>query len=785
MRSNRWPLATSIMAACSLVSLSGLAGAASYCADDTAELVFNLASAAQSPEDDVIRVRSGTFTPGSDIDLVFNGAITISGGWGIACLGQSANPESTTITNAVPGQFNVVLRPRADLSIDRMTFNRINRLIIQDLGDSPSAVGTIRLSRSRFIINDWGPLFRPRDSNLRVENNLITGSLQRALAVDRSVATAPFTALIHHNTIAAGVDNSVEIGGTPGTVRLRNNIVVGGAGDGVLRIVDGVVTVNHNRLGSITFVSGGSASPAFDNLLSVDPQLNAGFVPLAGSPMLNSGTNSIEGGLPATDYVGNPRKIGSRPDRGARESAISDTTTINVTSAANSGAGSLRQAILDANFTPGEETIAFSITGACPRIIILATPLPTITSTTTIDGFTQQGASANTHAADDPDGDNSVHCIGLFGDGASIFNLQPAASQEITIRGLALYRATGAQIAVSGAGKAAIIGNTFNTGLTVFEPAVPEYAITVDGANSTRIGGTDRADRNIIGRASVAGIRIGEGDFREIESNWIGIGKSGLSVVPNAIGITISDGAFTSIDGNAIGHNQSHGIRIEGALSSGNIQRNKIGLSPISAMAGQAPNGGNGIRLAAGDGFFIRVNQIRNNGTDGLVVLSAVKNADFLGNEIIGNEGLGIDMSPDGVNPIDTDTGATGANNGQNFPELFAASGSAQQGQISGRLRSANGSFSVTFYRSSNCDGSGFGEGREMIGGTVVTIANGTAATDGAANFTATVTTDGNLAGDEITAIATRKGPSRGSSSEFSACIPYVIENLFTNGFEP
>ena len=42
---------------------------------------------------------------------------------------------------------------------------------------------------------------------------------------------------------------------------------------------------------------------------------------------------------------------------------IGAATTYTVTSTADSGAGTLRQAILDANANPGADTIAFNITG--------------------------------------------------------------------------------------------------------------------------------------------------------------------------------------------------------------------------------------------------------------------------------------------------------------------------------------------------------------------------------------------------------------------------------------
>ena len=65
-----------------------------------------------------------------------------------------------------------------------------------------------------------------------------------------------------------------------------------------------------------------------------------------------------------------------------------------VTNTNDSGAGSLRQAILDANANEGAETITFSIPGSGRHTITLATALPAVTENTTIDGASQSGFSA-------------------------------------------------------------------------------------------------------------------------------------------------------------------------------------------------------------------------------------------------------------------------------------------------------------------------------------------------------------------------------------------------------
>jgi hypothetical protein len=92
------------------------------------------------------------------------------------------------------------------------------------------------------------------------------------------------------------------------------------------------------------------------------------------------------------------RWFGTLPDRGAFESSVGTTsTTITVTNTNDSGAGSLRQAISDDNVSSNLNRIHFGIGSTCgPRIINLATPLPTITGPVVIDGYTQPGSARNT-----------------------------------------------------------------------------------------------------------------------------------------------------------------------------------------------------------------------------------------------------------------------------------------------------------------------------------------------------------------------------------------------------
>ena len=76
---------------------------------------------------------------------------------------------------------------------------------------------------------------------------------------------------------------------------------------------------------------------------------------------------------------------------------VGDTFT--VTNTNDSGSGSLRQAILDANVNIGLDIIDFNITGTGPHTIQPFTALPLIKDPVVIDGYTQPGATPATYSS--------------------------------------------------------------------------------------------------------------------------------------------------------------------------------------------------------------------------------------------------------------------------------------------------------------------------------------------------------------------------------------------------
>ncbi len=119
--------------------------------------------------------------------------------------------------------------------------------------------------------------------------------------------------------------------------------------------------------------------------------------------------------------------------------------TFTVTTNADSGAGSLRQAITDANAAAGADTIAFAIPGTGPHTIALASALPQITQPLTIDGYTQAGSSPNTNPVGQ--GLNTVLMVEV--DGTNAGGINPCLriqSSDVTIKGLVVNRCGGGNI---------------------------------------------------------------------------------------------------------------------------------------------------------------------------------------------------------------------------------------------------------------------------------------------------------------------------------------------------
>ena len=264
-----------------------------------------------------------------------------------------------------------------------------------------------------------------------------------------------------------------------------------------------------------------------------------------------------------------------------------------VTNTNDAGAGSLRQAILDANGNSGLDTIQFNIPGTGVHTITPVTQLPSITSPVVLDGYTQPNSMPNMLA----NGDNAVllieisgNILGNNGDGLVI----QTGGDGSTIRGLV----------IDGAG----INGGWNAGINILSNSnvVEGCFVGTDptgliahgnthgvllefGANasSNRIGGTTLAARNLIS-GNGNGIFIQSGTGNLVQGNFIGTNATGTAALANNTAINVGSnntliGGTTAAARNIIaGGSGSTGISVSAAGTQ--IQGNFIGTNATGTM---------------------------------------------------------------------------------------------------------------------------------------------------------------------------------------------------------
>jgi hypothetical protein len=337
--------------------------------------------------------------------------------------------------------------------------------------------------------------------------------------------------------------------------------------------------------------------------------------------------------------------------------ANASATTYTVTSTADSGAGTLRQAILDANANPGADTIAFGIVGSGVHTIAPASPLPTITDPVTIDGYTQSGSSANTNPASQ--GLNTVLQIEIDGTNAGAAPCLFVAADDVTIRGLVVNRCTDKAVATTGAHTDFVLEGCFIGTNADGTAALAPYGGGVNPRSQTnaRIGGTTPAARNLVSGTSMFAdhIAFGAGISEPVSNslvagNLVGTDLTGLHyIVPdgplamgtgggsnNVVGGTTAaarnvfagpilvNGTGNQIVGNFVGLDVTGTIVIAvtsvGITVNSGSNNNTIGGSAAGAgnRVGGAIDTGIGID---GDNNVVRGNQVGTDGT-GTVRLS-------------------------------------------------------------------------------------------------------------------------------------------------------------------
>ncbi len=270
------------------------------------------------------------------------------------------------------------------------------------------------------------------------------------------------------------------------------------------------------------------------------------------------------------------------------------SATFTVTNTVDSGSGSLRQSILDANANAGFDTIAFQIPGAGVRTITPLSTLPPLTDPAIIDGTTQPGFAL-------------LPLIELNGSSAGGNAGLRLLAGGCTVRGLIINRFLTDGIDISGPGTNVVVGNFIGTDATGLLPRGNIFeGVLISGSSGNLIGGTNTADRNVISGNADAGVYILNGGGNKVIGNFIGTTVAGTVRLGNTNnGVAVYNSSGNTVGGtdgasrNLISGNRASGVYLFGAGSSGNtVSGNYIGTDPAGTLS--ISNLADGITISAG-----------------------------------------------------------------------------------------------------------------------------------------------------------------------------------------
>ena len=365
-------------------------------------------------------------------------------------------------------------------------------------------------------------------------------------------------------------------------------------------------------------------------------------------------------------------------------------TTFTVTNTNDSGVGSLRQAMLDAQTDPTPPSlIDFSISGVNPQTITPLTTLPTIQTPTQIDGTTQQAGWVP--------GDDMpivIDCSQLALSAPRGFCFLIDSASNCLIRGLAIKSYVGGAVngnairirSTTATADNNHINNCFfgcDADGSVTGPFTDNTRSIVlrgnatYGVTNTIIGGPNAGDGNLLVNASVNAITI---EFNAqntlIQNNLFGTDKTGMIAVgenPYDIAIFGYDGVNlnvpcnnTIIRSNVLANNAdatAAAINLVQNVNNTIIDNNKIGTN--SAGTAALENQGMGINTFGSTDLEVVGTQITNNiisgNPQGGIVLNDLTNNSVIKNNIIGLDATGTTPIANSIGlVIQADTGGPG-----------------------------------------------------------------------------------------------------------------------------
>lgn len=340
--------------------------------------------------------------------------------------------------------------------------------------------------------------------------------------------------------------------------------------------------------------------------------------------------------------------------------------TFAVTNTKDGGKGSLRRAILDANALPGVDTVEFRIPKRGVKTIRPRSPLPQMTDTTLINGYTQRGARPNTQ----PTGTNARLRVQLDGSlaGPDAPGLVVGTGADSSaILGLAINRFGGNGVTILASG-AAVEGCFIGTNAAGTAALGNGRGVEVSGNNNS-LGKTLASGRNLISGNVTQGVQISSGTGNIVANNLVGTDAAGGAAIGNGgSGVSIAGGAngnFVGVQlngGNVVSGNTTNGVIVRG--DSTTVHNNLIGLD--ASGTADLGNGAFGINVTGGGTTVVggtgrgMANVISGNGIGGISISGGSGNrvegnrvgTDVSGGLAVGNGGDGIQIFQADANTI-------------------------------------------------------------------------------------------------------------------------------------
>ena len=330
-----------------------------------------------------------------------------------------------------------------------------------------------------------------------------------------------------------------------------------------------------------------------------------------------------------------------------------------VTNTNDSGTGSLRQAILDANTNAGPDTIKFDIAddpdvaGNEVKTISPTAQLPIISDPVVIDGETQDPSTG----AGTPD----IELNGLNAGAVSSGLVLDASG--ITVRGLVInrFRSVGIYIAPGGSGNR-VQGNYIGTDASgAADLGNARTAVSVHAPDNV-VGGTEAGATNVLsGNRNGVWIEGAGASGNRVQGNYIGTDASGAADLGNS-----SSGVSVHAPDNVVGGTEAgatnvlsgnrNGVWIQGAGASGNrVQGNYIGTD--ASGAADLGNSADGVAVFAPDNIVGgteagAANVISGNDSRGIWIQGAGASGNRVQGNYIGTDNSGtadLGNSADGV----------------------------------------------------------------------------------------------------------------------------------------